>query len=50
MAVTNAISGLTAVGGLYLLGPGLYPTTASEMLGAAAVLMSTVSDYEKLVA
>ncbi|KAG5187293.1 nicotinamide nucleotide transhydrogenase [Tribonema minus] len=43
MAVTNAISGLTAVGGLYLLGPGLYPTNAAQALGAGAVLISTVN-------
>lgn len=43
MAVTNAISGLTAVGGMYLLGPGLVPHTKAELLGAAAVLISTVN-------
>lgn len=43
MAVTNAISGLTAVGGMYLLGPGLVPHTPAEWLGAGAVLISTVN-------
>ncbi|CAM9477665.1 unnamed protein product, partial [Hapterophycus canaliculatus] len=43
MAVTNAISGLTAVGGMYLLGPGLVPHTKAEMLGAGAVLISTIN-------
>lgn len=43
MAVTNAISGLTAVGGMYLLGPGLVPHTTAEWLGAGAVLISTVN-------
>lgn len=43
MAVTNAVSGLTAVGGMYLLGPGLVPHTASQWLGAGAVLVSTVN-------
>lgn len=43
MAVTNAISGLTAVGGMYLLGPGLLPHTKAELLGAGAVLISTVN-------
>lgn len=43
MAVTNAISGLTALGGMYLMGPGLVPHTKAELLGAAAVLISTVN-------
>ncbi|CAN0175027.1 unnamed protein product, partial [Laminaria digitata] len=43
MAVTNAISGLTAVGGMYLLGPGLVPHTPAEWLGAGAVLISTIN-------
>ncbi|CAM9474252.1 unnamed protein product [Pylaiella littoralis] len=43
MAVTNAISGLTAVGGMYLLGPGLVPHTKAELLGAGAVLISTIN-------
>lgn len=43
MAVTNAISGLTALGGMYLLGPGLVPHTKAELLGAGAVLISTVN-------
>jgi 4TM region of pyridine nucleotide transhydrogenase, mitoch len=42
MAVTNAISGLTAVGGMYLLGPGLVPQNTAQALGAGAVLISTV--------
>lgn len=43
MAVTNAISGLTALGGMYLMGPGLVPHTTAELLGAGAVLISTVN-------
>eukprot|EP00904_Undaria_pinnatifida_P001419 jgi/Undpi1/11278/HiC_scaffold_30.g13576.m1 len=43
MAVTNAISGLTAVGGMYLMGPGLVPQSPAEWLGAGAVLISTVN-------
>lgn len=43
MAVTNAISGLTALGGMYLMGPGLVPHTAAEALGAGAVLISTIN-------
>ena len=38
MAVTNAISGMTVLGGAALLGPGhLVPATLAEGLGAAAV-------------
>ncbi|CAM9675675.1 unnamed protein product, partial [Phaeothamnion confervicola] len=49
MAVTNAISGATALGGLVLLGNGggvnggLLPATASEAVAAAAVLLSAVN-------
>ncbi|CAM9367023.1 unnamed protein product [Discosporangium mesarthrocarpum] len=43
MAVTNAISGLTAVGGMYLLGPNFLPSNTAEALGAGAVLISTVN-------
>eukprot|EP00612_Vaucheria_litorea_P002446 CAMPEP_0171456254 /NCGR_PEP_ID=MMETSP0945-20130129/2812_1 /TAXON_ID=109269 /ORGANISM="Vaucheria litorea, Strain CCMP2940" /LENGTH=981 /DNA_ID=CAMNT_0011981637 /DNA_START=433 /DNA_END=3378 /DNA_ORIENTATION=+ len=43
MAVTNAISGLTAVGGLYLLGPGMVPTNVAQALGATAVLVSSIN-------
>lgn len=43
MACTNAISGATAVGGLMLLGGGLVPTTAGQMLAAGAVLLSAVN-------
>ncbi|CAM9664634.1 unnamed protein product, partial [Chrysoparadoxa australica] len=43
MAVTNAISGLTAVGGMYLLSDGFVPTNMSETLGAIAVAVSTIN-------
>jgi len=43
MAVTNAISGMTAVGGLMLVGGGVVPTSTSQLLGASAVLISTVN-------
>ncbi|XP_023224456.1 NAD(P) transhydrogenase, mitochondrial-like [Centruroides sculpturatus] len=43
MSVTNAISGITAVGGLLLMGGGLYPTTVSQGLGAAAAFISTIN-------
>jgi NAD(P) transhydrogenase len=43
MSVTNAISGISAVGGLMLLGDGLVPTNAAETLAAGAVLASAVN-------
>ena len=36
MAVTNAISGMTAVGGLSLVGGGVVPSTSAQVLGATA--------------
>ncbi|GAB4817580.1 hypothetical protein N2152v2_004626 [Parachlorella kessleri] len=43
MSVTNAISGLTAVGGMVLAGGGLIPGTTAEALAGAAVLTSAVN-------
>ncbi len=43
MSVTNAISGLTAVGGLVLAGGGLVPTGAAHALAGAAVAASAVN-------
>ncbi|CAN0405772.1 unnamed protein product, partial [Discosporangium mesarthrocarpum] len=43
MSVTNAISGMTAVGGMVMLGGGLAPETPTQALGALAVLVSTVN-------
>ncbi|EKX53833.1 hypothetical protein GUITHDRAFT_156975 [Guillardia theta CCMP2712] len=43
MSVTNAISGMTAAGGMVIMGGGLFPTTSSQMLGAVAVAMSSVN-------
>jgi len=44
MAVTNAISGMTALGGMMLLGKDhLIPNTPTEWLGAAALILSTVN-------
>lgn len=45
MSVTNAISGITAVGGLLLMGGGLYPTNAIESLSATAALISFVNIF-----
>ncbi len=43
MAVTNAISGMTAVGGLSLVGGGVLPSTSAQVLGATATAISTVN-------
>lgn len=43
MSVTNAISGLTAVGGLCLLDGGILPASTSGALAASAVLASAVN-------
>ncbi|KAF3702123.1 NAD(P) transhydrogenase, mitochondrial [Channa argus] len=43
MSVTNAISGLTAVGGLSLMGGGYAPTTAAETLAVLAAFISSVN-------
>ncbi|KAJ1463008.1 NAD(P) transhydrogenase beta subunit-domain-containing protein [Pelagophyceae sp. CCMP2097] len=44
MAVTNAISGITALGGVALLEPGhVVPESPTEALGAVAVLISAVN-------
>merc|ERR1712227_535719 len=45
MSVTNAISGITAVGGLLLMGGGYYPTNVVEGLAASAALMSFVNIF-----
>lgn len=42
MSVTNAISGLTVVGGLVLAGGGYLPATPAQWLAAVAVLVSAV--------
>merc|ERR1711936_37065 len=45
MSVTNAISGITAVGGLLLMGGGYYPTNVVEGMGASAALISFVNIF-----
>ena len=42
ISVTNAISGLTAVGGLLIMGGGYYPTNAVQGLAAAAAFISFI--------
>lgn len=43
MSVTNAISGITAVGGLLLMDGGFLPSTLPGALGASALLISSVN-------
>uniref|UniRef100_A0A8D3BIM4 NAD(P) transhydrogenase, mitochondrial n=1 Tax=Scophthalmus maximus TaxID=52904 RepID=A0A8D3BIM4_SCOMX len=43
MSVTNAISGLTAVGGLVLMGGGLTPSSTPECLALAAAFVSSIN-------
>lgn len=43
MSVTNAISGLTAVGGMMLAGGGVIPQTGGQALAASAVLASAIN-------
>jgi NAD(P) transhydrogenase len=43
MSITNAISGITAVGGLLLLGGGVLPHSTAQLLAASAVLMSSIN-------
>merc|ERR1712025_626139 len=45
MSVTNAISGITAVGGLMLMGGGYYPTNAVEGLVASAAFISFINVF-----
>ena len=45
MSVTNAISGITAVGGLLLMGGGVYPTTTIETLAATAAFISFINIF-----
>ncbi|PNS14918.1 26S proteasome regulatory subunit rpn-8 [Sphaceloma murrayae] len=43
MSVTNAISGMVGVGGLFIMGGGMVPQTLPEYLGAASVLLAFVN-------
>lgn len=45
MSVTNAISGITAVGGLLLMGNELVPTNLTETLAASAALISFINIF-----
>lgn len=43
MSVTNAISGMVGVGGLFVMGGGLFPETIPQTLGALSVLLAFVN-------
>ncbi|KAK3377530.1 NAD(P) transhydrogenase beta subunit-domain-containing protein [Podospora didyma] len=43
MSVTNAISGMVGVGGLFILGGGYLPHTIPQAFGAASVLLAFVN-------
>jgi len=45
MSVTNAISGITAVGGLLLMGGGYYPTNTVQSLAAGAAFISFINIF-----
>lgn len=45
MSVTNAISGITAVGGLLLMGGGIVPTTPVQILAASAAFVSFINVF-----
>jgi len=45
MSVTNAISGITAVGGLLCMGGGYYPTNTVEGLAAGAAFISFINVF-----
>ncbi|KAG5892953.1 hypothetical protein JTB14_015004 [Gonioctena quinquepunctata] len=45
MSVTNAISGITAVGGLLLMDGGYYPTNSVQSLAAAAAFISFINVF-----
>jgi hypothetical protein len=48
-AVTNALSGLVGVGGLFVMGGGWVPHTFPQVLAAASVFLANVSKYQLLV-
>ena len=43
MAVTNAISGMTAVGGMFAMGGGVLPHTGAQAMAAAATAISMIN-------
>ncbi|EPQ58348.1 NAD P transhydrogenase [Gloeophyllum trabeum ATCC 11539] len=45
MSVTNAISGMVGVGGLFVMGGGYLPGTIPQALGALSVLLASVNVF-----
>ncbi|KZV80845.1 putative NAD(P) transhydrogenase mitochondrial precursor [Exidia glandulosa HHB12029] len=45
MSVTNAISGLVAVGGVFVMGGGYFPHTFPQLLAALSVLLANVNIF-----
>lgn len=43
MSVTNAISGMVGIGGLFVMGGGYFPGTVPQVLGAFSVLLASVN-------
>lgn len=43
MSVTNAISGMVGIGGLFVMGGGYFPGTFPQALGALSVLLASVN-------
>ena len=43
MSVTNAVSGMVAVGGLALMGGGYFPHTTTQALAATSVFVSSIN-------
>ena len=42
--MTNALSGLVGVGGLFVMGGGFVPHTLPQFLGAASVFLANLSE------
>lgn len=45
MSVTNAISGMVAVGGMFVMGGGYMPQTAPQWLAAISVVLANVNIF-----
>ncbi|CAG7849605.1 NAD(P) transhydrogenase, mitochondrial; AltName: Full=Nicotinamide nucleotide transhydrogenase; AltName: Full=Pyridine nucleotide transhydrogenase; Flags: Precursor [Serendipita indica DSM 11827] len=45
MSVTNAVSGLVAVGGMFVMGGGIMPHTPAQWLAAISVLLANVNIF-----
>jgi len=45
MSVTNAISGMVAVGGMFVMGGGYMPQTVPQWLAALSVVLANVNIF-----